>query len=119
MGLTELTPNQRYYQQNKSRYKAYYEANKEKKISQSRNAKLVRLFGITSGDYEALKVSQNFQCAICNNSLQPGRRTHIDHCHSTNKVRGLLCENCNRGLGMFKDDVNRLSRAIGYFGANQ
>jgi hypothetical protein len=41
-------------------------------------------------------------------------RMVVDHCHSTNKVRGILCDLCNTALGKFHDDVNLLSNAIGY-----
>jgi hypothetical protein len=52
-----------------------------------------------------------FGCAICGTK---GVKLHIDHCHMTNHVRGLLCHNCNTGLGLFKDDVRLLAAAIAY-----
>lgn len=51
------------------------------------------------------------ECQICG---ETNRRFHVDHCHKTLKVRGLLCENCNRSLGGFRDDVNLLKKAIEY-----
>ena len=50
-------------------------------------------------------------CAICG---RIDEEFHIDHCHKTNKFRGILCESCNRGLGFFKDNSNTLLRAAVY-----
>ena len=62
--------------------------------------------------------SQNNVCAICHQKFGGGRNSNsrlgIDHCHTTGKVRGLLCSNCNRGLGMFKDSEERLKNALDY-----
>lgn len=113
-------PTSSYYERNKEKYRQYYLNNREYKIKQSNDAKRKRMFGLTSEQFEELKLKQNFACAICSNELEPGRRTHIDHCHATGKVRGLLCENCNRGLGMFKDNKSYLENAIRYLqNANQ
>jgi len=53
---------------------------------------------------------QNGLCAIC--CVAPA--THVDHCHETKKIRGVLCNNCNVGLGFFKDNVSSLQNAIKY-----
>jgi len=63
---------------------------------------------------------QNGVCKICGNGVNGTNNSNItrlvvDHDHETGKVRGLLCGNCNRGLGIFKDDVDRLTAAINYF----
>lgn len=50
-------------------------------------------------------------CPICGEWAE---KFHIDHCHKTNKFRGLLCSNCNSGLGLFKDNIERLQKAIEY-----
>lgn len=52
-------------------------------------------------------------CAICNTDLT-NKKVHIDHCHSSGKVRGVLCELCNKGLGQFKDNISSLENAIKY-----
>jgi hypothetical protein len=53
-------------------------------------------------------------CQIC--SLPDRRALNVDHCHTTGKVRGLLCDSCNKGLGMFKDNPDLLTNAVKYLG---
>lgn len=65
--------------------------------------------------YLATLKSQNNACAICLEGFDK-MSPHIDHCHSTGRFRGLLCANCNRGLGMFKDKPLRLVNAALYLG---
>lgn len=80
----------------------------------ARRAKLKRLFGISPEQYEQMLADQRGVCAICARPSPDGRRLHVDHCHDSLKVRGLLCHDCNRGLGIFKDDPDRLSSAAQY-----
>src|SRR5262245_7493109 len=72
----------------------------------------IRRYGISRTDYEALFARQGGACAIC------GRKSHrrlvVDHCHFCRRVRGLLCRNCNLGLGNYCDDTSRLRAAIAY-----
>ena len=71
------------------------------------------LYGITQDQYDELVKRQNGLCAICSNP--PGKRAlHIDHCHDTGQIRGLLCSVCNISLGGFRDDTNLLMKAIEY-----
>ena len=70
-------------------------------------------FGITKAQYDALLSEQGGSCAICKST--PGRRRlDVDHCHLTGKVRGLLCETCNKTLGFFNDDPELLKAALKY-----
>lgn len=71
-------------------------------------------YGLTVPDYFDIAVRQNFACAICLQSLQMDRNTHIDHDHVTGKIRGLLCASCNTALGHFADNQTNLERAIVY-----
>lgn len=65
--------------------------------------------------YTALFKKQNGKCAICLNDMEiMGHHTHVDHCHTTGVVRGILCRHCNRGLGAFKDNETSLRNAINY-----
>lgn len=72
-------------------------------------------FGLTPEEYKGLIIKQNNLCAICN-SPQEGKRVNlaIDHDHLTGKVRALLCGACNTGLGLFKDNKELLTKAVGY-----
>ncbi len=75
-------------------------------------------YGITLADYNRLLEEQNFSCAICK-STSCGRYKHfsVDHCHNTKVVRGLLCSECNLGLGKFKDNLALLEDAVNYLKA--
>ena len=80
-----------------------------------RNRKLIYKYGITYDDYMTLKREQNNECLICKiNENELTKILNVDHCHKTGKVRGLLCSNCNRALGYFKDNINNLKGAIKY-----
>jgi len=70
-------------------------------------------YGLKKGDYERLWGLQEGGCALCRKPLVE-KHTHIDHCHETGRVRGLLCRPCNAGLGMFHDNPDELRRAIAY-----
>ncbi|SRR6266705_1027634 len=74
-------------------------------------------YGLTTEQYNAMALAQDFRCGICGNGEQRGLR--VDHCHNTRQVRGLLCTLCNIGLGAFKDDPVRLGQAIGYLRAHE
>ncbi len=102
---------------NRAQDKKRWSEKKEKLIAQRRNAHLRREFGITTEHYEQLLNTQKGVCAICKESKQY-KLLAVDHDHTTGIIRGILCENCNRALGMFKDDENRLQNAIEYLKAN-
>lgn len=73
---------------------------------------LLRAYGMTLSDFEALKTTQGGACAICRNPTTG--LLHIDHCHATNRVRGLLCGNCNRAIGLFFDSPKTCRAAAEY-----
>lgn len=81
----------------------------------SRDHSLKHNYGIEIGTYDRMFAAQGGQCAICK-TRSTGRhaRFHVDHCHDTGKVRGLLCHGCNVSLGHFKHDVEVLQAAIIY-----
>ena len=84
-----------------------------------KNRKLKRAYGITFDEYEELLSKQDKKCAICgidNNGKYRNkpRAFAVDHCHTTGKIRGLLCSDCNTGIGLFKDNTNLLQFAIKY-----
>lgn len=77
---------------------------------------LRRTYGITLQEYDAMLAAQGFVCAICEGECNRSTtgRLCVDHDHATGEVRGLLCFQCNVGLGKFKDDPAILARAMVY-----
>lgn len=82
-----------------ARKKLWAKAHPEKTAKQH-SRKRLRRYGLTQAQYEALLIKQKNACAMCS---KPFKVTpHIDHCHRTKKVRGLLCARCNVGLGVYE-----------------
>lgn len=77
---------------------------------------LHRQLGVTFAEVEQMKEEQGWACKIC--GRVPEKTLHLDHCHKTMKVRGLLCRPCNKALGFFEDDIERLKNAVEYLNAN-
>jgi hypothetical protein len=99
-------------------WKKWRTANPEKVAAHNRKTSLKRYFGITEEQYRELAEIQQHACAICGIGADSvrGGRLHIDHCHQTGRIRGLLCSACNTGIGLFGDDAERLRMAIEYLG---
>ena len=77
--------------------------------------RLKSTYNITINDYNIMFKTQNGSCKICNtHQSELKSRLYVDHCHTTNKIRGLLCQHCNTLLGYAKDNVETLSLAIQY-----
>lgn len=82
---------------------------------ETRNNALKFRYGLSNDDYNAILNLQNYQCAICKrDSNTMSYFLHVDHCHSTGKVRGLLCAPCNVFLGYTKDNPEIFGNAIKY-----
>lgn len=83
-----------------------------------RHAALKHSYGISIETFQALETAQGGVCAICRKPETAKGKKHlsVDHDHERGKgfVRGLLCTNCNNGLGRFGHDPERLQRAIAY-----
>ena len=77
-------------------------------------------YGITVEDYDRMLASQDGHCALCPTVTGMGQKTrlHVDHCHNTGKIRGLLCFDCNTGLGKFKDKIDLIEKAFCYLKVN-
>lgn len=73
-----------------------------------------RKYGITEDQYYAMIDAQNGCCGICGRSEPTFKGWQIDHCHKSNKVRGILCHHCNTGIGQFEDKIDHLFNAIQY-----
>jgi len=86
-------------------------------LNKTRETSLQRMYGITVEDYDTLLKEQSGKCAVCG-SENPGRHDAknfaIDHDHDTGKIRGLLCQGCNIGIGHLDDDPERLEAAAAY-----
>jgi hypothetical protein len=100
-----------------ARAKAWAKANPERIVEIMRKHN----YGISSEEYNSKKKKQRNRCALCGNkehriSHHTGKRQtlSVDHDHKTDKVRDLLCGNCNRGLGLFFDNVKTLIKAVQY-----
>ena len=65
-------------------------------------------------NYKTLIEAHGNVCGICGEAEMDNPSLSIDHCHTTGKIRGLLCTRCNRGLGLFKDNSKNLLNAVKY-----
>jgi len=83
---------------------------------------LKRNYGIDLETYNKMLKEHGEVCGICGSEgflMNPDRhkaRLVVDHCHDSGKVRGLLCHNCNRALGLFKDSTDTIQKALNYLG---
>ena len=100
----------------REKVKEWQSANPRKRLNQR-----MRAYGLSVDEYEAMLARQKGTCAICGREPSGGStsesRLHVDHCHETGVIRGLLCGNCNHGIGKFKDDIQLLEKAIVYLRA--
>jgi hypothetical protein len=71
-------------------------------------------YSVSEIDFNKILKNQSYTCIICSKELTSGNKTHLDHCHKTGKIRGILCNSCNLGLGLFKDSIQSLTKAIEY-----
>jgi hypothetical protein len=124
-----------YYEKNKKELRAYrakYKNEHEEEIKEQqkqyrlkypekiKNHDLLSGHGITLNDYNKMLKEQNNGCAICGNPEtdkevnKKVKSLSVDHDHKTGKVRGLLCSKCNKGIGLFQDNIKLLQSAINY-----
>lgn len=101
--------------------KKYQLDNPEKCKITKRKQNLKKRYGLTVEDIERMLKNQNYKCAICGreiflhgDSVDKNKIARVDHNHETGKVRGLLCNDCNRGIGLLKDNPMLLANAIKY-----
>lgn len=95
--------------------KAYHSLTAEEKRNRNRKQQ-ISIYGLTFEQYDAMLLEQNGACAICGKVEKHSSKgvLSIDHDHKSGKIRGLLCDTCNRGLGHFYDNVSLLHNAIKY-----
>lgn len=118
---TDREKSRRWREANPDRQRAFSRASHEKRkllpdYREKRNANAMRYaYGIEMAEYDAMLAAQGGVCAICKGPHRGvGKRLHVDHCHDTGKVRGLLCGNCNTFIGLAEHDPHRLRQAIAY-----
>lgn len=99
--------------------KKYYSTKKRKEKYKSDTLK--RTYGITLEEYNKMLEKQNNHCAICKKKQKSSRNKYfaVDHCHKTGKIRGLLCDRCNQGIGFLEDSIETLKSAILYLESYQ
>ena len=86
-----------------------------RKALDKRDKYLRRTYGISSATYDAMLHQQDGRCAICRRTPKPGKRLHVDHCHKTNRVRGLLDWFCNhKFLGRRRENPDHHEAAAAY-----
>jgi hypothetical protein len=105
----------RHYLKNKEKIdqkaKDWYNNNKDR----SKANAILRKYGISIDDFNQMRESQQYRCAICGQGEEKfAKGLFIDHCHKTGKVRKLLCANCNAAIGMLQDDPRLLMIAAEY-----
>jgi hypothetical protein len=98
----------------------YHEPSSKRRELMERNKSNIRIakmkykykqYGVTPEQVLEMHIKQNYKCLICGVEKE---LLYVDHCHETSKIRGLLCQHCNSGLGMFKDNEKLLYQAIDY-----
>lgn len=105
----------RWYSRNQKAHAERVKRSEEKNPSGRHNSHLLRTYGISIEEYNAILERQGGGCAICEAKPEDGRnRFAVDHCHATGKVRGVLCHGCNGALGKFGDSIAGLMKAIEY-----
>jgi len=77
----------------------------------------IRRYGISYIEYNNLLIKQDYKCAICK-TKELNKNLSVDHNHNSGKIRGLLCNGCNTGIGLLKDNINNLESAINYLKEN-
>ncbi len=91
--------------------------NPERSKLSARSRQIKHKYGLTLDDYESLLKQQDYCCAICECSTDSPRvqgSMAVDHCHNTGKIRGLLCNQCNRAIGMLDDSPTLLKKSYRY-----
>ena len=108
--------NKRWYESHKKEVsvqkKEYYKCN-SLKIKTRVLEKKYNDLGFSLSKKKILWLLQERKCKICGCKI-PLRASHLDHDHKTYKIRGILCPDCNKGLGHFKDKMDRLTKAVQY-----
>jgi hypothetical protein len=98
----------------KQHFREFYVENYTNRREKHNNDRMFRKYGITREEFDVMSEAQGGLCTICQRPPIGKTRLSVDHCHKTLRVRGLLCDQCNTGLGMFQDNPEVLAAAITY-----
>jgi len=96
--------------------KKYYQLNKDKLKAPDKFLYYKRTYGLNKEGYDALLSEQSHKCGACTQEFTEDNVPHVDHCHTTGKVRGLLCHKCNAGIGLLGDTQEGVLKALVYLG---
>lgn len=105
--------------------KCYTQAYRAEKGDYDRRARrdyrLRKDYGLSAAEVDDMYAAQGRKCKLCDSAIPTIIKAHVDHCHDTGRVRGILCFTCNKALGMLGDNEQGLLRALAYvrFGAEQ
>jgi hypothetical protein len=103
--------------QAKLKQSAWTPERREKERRRAYGNRIRKLYGMSLLQYDIILKSQDGKCAICFRADPTGKGSfHVDHCHQTGEVRGLLCSRCNMMIGMASDSIEVLLRAVSYLG---
>lgn len=99
----------------KLRQKIYRNNHLQRRRGIENNSQFLHRYGITKFDVEKILKKQRYKCKICG-KIKPDLKQlfHLDHNHKNIKIRGILCPNCNKGLGFFQDNISLLQKGIEY-----
>ncbi len=92
------------------------ELEEQRIVDQRRRYELDKNYGMSLDDYNEMYEDQDGRCMICDRPERENKLLAVDHCHTTGNVRGLLCQNCNLGIGLLEDNIKFLKGAIKYLG---
>ena len=110
------TSKRKYYHRNKEKVAKkqaqFKRLNPELVSKWNHSSSIKRKYGVSRSQYKTMVQETRGTCQIC--GIQPDYRLCVDHCHSTGKIRGLLCRNCNHILGHARDSIKVLKKAIDY-----
>lgn len=97
--------------------KTKYQKSSKGKIN-SKYSKIKSRYGLTKEEYDRLIISTGNICSLCNNEFINNKYC-VDHCHSTGKIRGIICDRCNKALGLVKDSKTTLMNMLNYLESNE
>jgi hypothetical protein len=100
----------------RAKVKECFDKNRKKYYSTHNDRQLFVKYGLTRVEYERLLEETLGVCVVCSRPFgtSPYTKPVVDHCHTTGKTRGIICRQCNIGLGAFKDNTNALNNAVKY-----